>query len=210
MPADGGSVMPSHHGRTKAKVCDYERRMFAKNIFSNSSIGVADGNLKILYDNLSLSLSLSLSRFSPIFGNLSARRSCQRRCGGVGRACDERRKRRSSGGWVLRSIGEINCRWVLVFLIKHKLKIEVNSINGDLDKIDTSSDLIGDPKGLFGLKQFWIILLKTHNWVLKICGIHTMKTELSLNQTGKIIRYSRSTISAYFLLSHEWWVPPWI
>ena len=49
-------MMPSHHGRTKAKVCDYERRRFAKNIFSNSSIGVADGNLKILYDNLSLSL----------------------------------------------------------------------------------------------------------------------------------------------------------
>ena len=61
MPADGGLVMPSHRGRTKAKVCDYERRRFAKNIFSNSSIGVAYGNLKILYDNLSLSLSLSLS-----------------------------------------------------------------------------------------------------------------------------------------------------
>ena len=24
---------------------------------------------------------------------------------------------------------------------------------------------------------------------------------------GKIIRYSRSTINVYFLLSHEWWVP---
>ena len=27
---------------------------------------------------------------------------------------------------------------------------------------------------------------------------------------GKIIRYSRSTINAYSLLSHEWWVPSWI
>ena len=50
------------------------------------------------------------------------------------------------------TIGEINCRWVLVFLIRHKLKIEVNSINGDSDKIDTCSDLIRDPKGLFGLE----------------------------------------------------------
>ena len=25
---------------------------------------------------------------------------------------------------------------------------------------------------------------------------------------GKIIKYSRSTINAYSLLSHEWWVPP--
>ena len=28
-------------------------------------------------------------------------------------------------------------------------------------------------KGLFGLEQFWIISLKTHNWVLKTRGTHT-------------------------------------
>lgn len=93
MPAGGGSVMPPYHGRTKAKVCDWERRRFIENIFSNSSIGVADGNLEILYDDL----FLSLSRSSPTSGNSLARRRCQRRCGGGGRACEERRKRRSSG-----------------------------------------------------------------------------------------------------------------
>ena len=47
-----------------------------------------------------------------------------------------------------------------------------------------------------------------HPWILT----HTfVKAHLwAYSKSRKIIRYSRSTINAYSLLSHEWWVLPWI
>ena len=47
-----------------------------------------------------------------------------------------------------------------------------------------------------------------HPWILT----HTfVKAHLwACSKSRKIIRYSRSTINAYSLLSHEWWVLPWI
>ena len=61
----------------------------------------------------------------------------------------------------------------------------------------------------------WLCLV-AEKWILWRENERKEQENLFLNflifvfKVWKIIRYSRSTINAYSLLSHEWWVLPWI
>ena len=46
--------------------------------------------------------------------------------------------------------------------------------------------------------------------LIKATADYPLKNNIISCAKWKIIRYSRSTINAYSLLSHEWWIPPWI
>ena len=54
----------------------------------------------------------------------------------------------------------------------------------------------------------FIILIYNISYLSLIPTIGIFFSQLSLSHPRKIIRYSQSTINAYSLLSHEWWVPP--
>ena len=65
----------------------------------------------------------------------------------------------------------MKCRWgEYNFALEYNLKCNLPHVGL---KADCKENLIWTNKGLLGLEQFWVISLKTHNWVLKKYGTHT-------------------------------------
>ena len=92
---------------------------------------------------------------------------------------------------------------MLLKLLKYLYVLRFNRVEATLTClcIINLGKVNGHPKCI-GLKKFLKKIYRKRKMQLIV-----LTTFYSIHESEKIIRYSRSTINAYFLFSHEWWVP---